>query len=236
MNLSNSQTVIMLKAPGTQHPTGTGPYKLESWTVGDKLTLVRNDKYWGKKAFLRRLIFRPIADNAARLQALQTGEIDGYDNVEPQDVATVQKGSGLKIVNRPSFNVGYVTINQSIKPFDDIRVRQAVAYGLDRASVVGSFYAGRGSVASQFEPPSVAGWNPNVTQYPYNPDKAKQLLQAAGLTLPVPVEFWYPTDVSRGRTCPIRRGTSRRSPQASRSPASRSPRRAPPGVRTTSER
>ena len=182
---------------GTQHPTGTGPYKLESWTVGDKLVLVRNDKYWGKKAFLRRLIFRPIADNAARLQALQTGEIDGYDNVEPQDVATVQSASGLKIVNRPSFNVGYVTINQSIKPFNDIRVRRAVAYGLDRASVVGAFYAGRGSVASQFEPPSVPGWNPNVTKYPYDPNKAKQLLQSAGLTLPVPVEFWYPTNVSR---------------------------------------
>ena len=131
---------------GTQHPTGTGPYKLESWTIGDKLTLVRNDKYWGKKAFLRRLIFRPIADNAARLQALQTGEIDGYDNVEPQDIATVQSASGLKIVNRPSFNVGYVTINQAIKPFNDIRVRQAVAYGLDRASVVKAFYAGRGVV------------------------------------------------------------------------------------------
>ena len=181
----------------TQHPTGTGPYKLQSWQVGDKLTLVRNDKYWGKKAFLRRLIFRPIPDNAARLQALQTGEIDGYDNVEPQDVATVKGTSGLQIIDRPSFNVGYVTINQTIKPFDDIRVRQAVAYGLDRASVVGSFYAGRGTVASNFEPPSVQGYNASVTQYPYNPDKAKQLLQAAGLTLPVPVEFWYPTDVSR---------------------------------------
>jgi peptide/nickel transport system substrate-binding protein len=182
---------------GTQHPTGTGPYKLESWKVGDKLTLVRNDKYWGKKAILRRLIFRPIADNAARLQALQTGEIDGYDNVEPQDIATVQKSNGLKIINRPSFNVGYVTINQNVKPFDDIRVRQAVAYGLDRASVVGSFYAGRGSVASQFMPPSVVGWNSKVTKYPYDPNKAKSLLQAAGLTLPVAVEFWYPTDVSR---------------------------------------
>ena len=182
---------------GTQHPTGTGPYKFDSWKVGDKLTLVRNDSYWGKKAYLRRLIFRPIADNAARLQALQTGEIDGYDNVEPQDIPTVQKSSSLKVVDRPSFNVGYVTINQAIKPFDDIRVRQAVAYGLDRASVVSSFYGGRGTVASQFEPPSVDGYNPNVTKYPYNPAKAKQLLQAAGLTLPVDVEFWYPTDVSR---------------------------------------
>jgi len=181
----------------TQHPTGTGPYKFDSWRVGDKLTLVRNDAYWGKKAFLRRLIFRPIADNAARLQALQTGEIDGYDNVEPQDIATVQKSNSLKVIDRPSFNVGYVTINRTVKPFDDLRVRQAVAYGLDRASVVQAFYAGRGSVASQFQPPAVMGFNPAVTKYPYDPAKSRQLLQAAGLTLPVEVEFWYPTDVSR---------------------------------------
>jgi peptide/nickel transport system substrate-binding protein len=181
----------------TQHPTGTGPFKFDSWRIGDKLTIVRNDAYWGKKALLRRVIFRPIGDNAARLQALQTGEIDGYDNVEPQDVATVKKSQSLKIIDRPSFNVGYVTINQSIKPFDDIRVRQAVAYGLDRASVVGSFYAGRGVVASQFQPSSIAGYNPNVTKYSYDPAKAKALLQAAGLTLPVEVEFWYPTDISR---------------------------------------
>ena len=182
---------------GTQHPTGTGPFRFDSWRVGDKLTIVRNDAYWGKKALLRRVIFRPIADNAARLQALQTGEIDGYDNVEPQDVATVQKSQGLKIINRPAFNVGYVTINQSIKPFNDLRVRQAVAYGLDRANVVGSFYAGRGSVASQFMPPSIPGFNPKVTKYSYDPAKAKALLVAAGLTLPVPVEFWYPTNVAR---------------------------------------
>jgi peptide/nickel transport system substrate-binding protein len=181
----------------TQHPSGTGPFKFSSWRVGDKLTLVRNDAYWGKKAFLRRLIFRPIADNAARLQALQTGEIDGYDNVAPQDVVTVQKISSLKLIDRPSFNVGYVTINRSVKPFDDLRVRQAVAYGLDRASVVQAFYAGRGSVASQFQPPAVMGFNSAVTKYPYDPAKSRQLLQQAGLTLPVEVEFWYPTDVAR---------------------------------------
>jgi peptide/nickel transport system substrate-binding protein len=182
---------------GSQHPTGTGPYKFSSWRVGDKLTIVRNDAYWGKKALLRRIIFRPIADNAARLQALQTGEIDGYDNAEPQDVATVRNDPNLKIINRPSFNVGYVTINQAVKPFDDIRVRQAVAYGLDRASVVGSFYAGRGVVASQFQPSSIPGYNPTVTKYTYDPAKSRSLLQAAGLTLPVSVEFWYPTDVAR---------------------------------------
>ena len=197
-----------LSADGVYTPTGqfgvpdgfavgTGPFKLDSWRVGDRLVLVRNDDYWGRKAFLQRVIIRPIADNAARLQALQTGEIQGYDNVEPQDIRTIQRSGNLKIVDRPSFNVGYVTINQKIKPFDNILVRKAVAYGLDRAAVVRSFYAGRGIVANEFQPPVVMGYSTSVPKYPYNPERAKQLLQQAGQTLPVELEFWYPTDVSR---------------------------------------
>jgi peptide/nickel transport system substrate-binding protein len=176
---------------------GTGPFKLESWKIGDKLVIVRNDSYWGKKAFLRRVIFRAIPDNAARLQALQTGEIQGYDLVEPQDIPTVQKNSSLKVLDRPAFNVAYVTINQAVKPFDNPLVRQAVAYGLDRAGVVKSFYAGRGTVADEFMPPQVVGYSKTVKKYTYDPEKAKQLLRQAGLTLPVEVEYWYPTDVSR---------------------------------------
>ena len=182
--------------PGGQ-AVGTGPFKLESWKIGDKLVIVRNDSYWGKKAFLRRVIFRAIPDNAARLQALQTGEIQGYDLVEPQDIPTIQKDSKLKVLDRPAFNVAYVTINQAVKPFDNPLVRQAVAYGLDREGVVKSFYAGRGTVANEFMPPQVVGYAKDVAKYTYNPEKAKQLLQQAGLTLPVEVEFWYPTDVSR---------------------------------------
>ncbi|MBV8256326.1 MAG: ABC transporter substrate-binding protein [Actinobacteria bacterium] len=183
---------------GTQHPIGTGPYMLQSWTVGDKLVLVRNPHYWGTPAKLARIIFKPISDNAARLQALQTGEIQGYDLVDPADVPTIQKTSSLKLLSRPAFNIGYVGINQSYKPFDNVLVREALAYGLDRKSVVDSFYAGRGQVADQFLPTSLVGYaTKGVPQYPYDPAKAKQLLQQAGLTLPVPVDFWYPTNVSR---------------------------------------
>ena len=68
---------------GYKHPTGTGPFKFKSWTVSEKLEMVRNNQYWGKKAKLGRVIFRPISNNTARNQALQTGEIMGYDLVAP---------------------------------------------------------------------------------------------------------------------------------------------------------
>ena len=184
-------------AYGTEHPTGTGPFKFESWTVGDRLVVARYEDYWGDKAKLDKVIFRPIADNAARLQALQNGEIDGYDLVEPQDIPTIEGDTALQLLNRPAFNVAYVGINQSIPPMDKLEVRQALAYGLNRQEVVDSFYSGRGQVAKEFMPPEVEGYADDVTEYEYDPAKSKELLQAAGLTLPVEITFWYPTDVSR---------------------------------------
>ncbi|MEI7759407.1 MAG: ABC transporter substrate-binding protein [Thermoleophilia bacterium] len=191
---------------GSEHPIGTGPYMLESWKVGDKLVLVKNPTYWGnakspnwsQAGKIDRLVFRAIADNTARLQALQTGEINGYDNVAPQDVPTVRTSRSLRIVNRPPFNVAYVGINQAKPPMDNPLVRQAVAYGLDRSAVVNALYGGRGQTTNQFLPPQLFGSaGKGVPSYPYNPEKAKQLLRQAGLTLPVKIDFWFPTDVSR---------------------------------------
>ena len=182
---------------GTENPTGTGPFKFDSWQLGDRLTLVKNDDYWGEEPQIDTLIFRPIPDNTARLQALQTGEVQGYDLVEPQDIATIEGDDSLQVLDRPAFNVGYVTINQAMAPMDNPLVRQAVAHGLDRQAVVDNFYAGRGEVAHQFMPPLQEGYADSVTTFDYNPQRARQLLQQAGLTLPVEIEFWYPTDVSR---------------------------------------
>jgi peptide/nickel transport system substrate-binding protein len=182
---------------GTEHPIGTGPFEFVSWTREDRLVLKRYDDYWGEKAKLDQLIIRPIADNAARLQALQNDEIQGYDLVEPQDIPTISGTDNLKILDRPAFNVAYVGINQAKKPMDNLKVRQAVAYGLDRQAVVDNFYGGRGVVATQMMPPEVEGYADDVREYTFDPEKAKSLLREAGLTLPVPIEFWWPSDVSR---------------------------------------
>jgi peptide/nickel transport system substrate-binding protein len=123
--------------------------------------------------------------------------VNAYDLAAPQDVPTIVGNSNLKVVKRPAFNVAYVTINSAHKPFNNPLVRQAVAYGLDRQSVVKNFYYGTGKVADQFLPPGLFGWTSKVQKYPYDPAKAKALLQQAGLSLPVPVDFWYPTGVSR---------------------------------------
>jgi len=182
----------------TQHPISTGPYMLQSWQPGNKLVLVANPNYWGPKPKIKRIIYIPIGDPAARLQALQSGEVQAYDNVDPADFATIRGDKKFKLFLRPPTSLGYVGINQSIPPMNNLLVRQAVAYGLNGAAVAKAFYGGAGTPATQFLPPSLVGYaKTGVPSYPYDPAKSIALLKQAGLTPPVKVDFWYPTSVSR---------------------------------------
>jgi peptide/nickel transport system substrate-binding protein len=180
-----------------EHPTGTGPFKFKSWTIGEKVELERNDSYWGTKAKLKRLIIRPITTTTGRLQALQNHEINAYDLAAPQDIPAITGNSSLKVIKRPAFNVAYVTIHQGNGPMKDLKVRQAVAYGLNRAQVVKQFYYGTGKVANEFIPPSLYGWTDKVQKYAYNPTKARQLLNSSSCHVPCKIDFWYPTAITR---------------------------------------
>jgi len=182
----------------TEHPTGTGAFKFVEWTPGSRLVMERNDDYWGEiEGNIAELIFQPITDPAARLQALQNGEIQGFDLVDPQDYETIQSDENLQLLNRPAFNVGYVGFNQAVKPLDDHAVREAIAHAINREEVVEGFYAGQGVVAHEFMPPEVFGYSEDVVKYEYDPELSKQLLTDAGYDLPIKLDFAYPTDVER---------------------------------------
>ena len=182
---------------GTEHPTGTGPFMFDSWTRNDRLVMKRNPDYWGEvEGNVETLIFRPIEATSA-LQALQNGEINGYDLVAPEDMETIEGDENLQLLARPAFNIGYVGFNQKVKPFDELAVRQAFAHAINRQELVDAFYAGQGVVATQFMPPELFGYADDVTQYDYNPDTAKKILADAGIDVPVKIDFAYPTDVSR---------------------------------------
>ena len=192
---------------GTQHPIGTGPYMFKSWKIGDKLVLVKNPTYWGKptspnwsrSAKIDQLIFVPIPDNAARLQALQTGEIQGYDNVAPQDIATV-RATQRPEDRQPAAVQRRLRRDEPVAPAVQQPARPA---GASRTASTGPRSSTRSTAdaarpTNQFLPPQVFGYaKKGVPDYPYNPAKAKALLQQAGLTLPVKIDFWYPTNVSR---------------------------------------
>jgi len=181
---------------GLQHPTGTGPFKFDSFTAGDRTVLVRNEDYWGDKASLDRLIFRAIDDNAARRQALETNEIQAYENPEPGDIEAL-KSAGFNVAQRGAFNVGYVGFNVTHKPLNNVKIRQAIAHALNRQALLTAKYPPGAEVATQFQPPKLFGWASDVTKYDYNQDMAKKLIAESGVASPT-LEFWYPTDVSRG--------------------------------------
>src|SRR5205085_2472948 len=84
--------------------------------------LLRNPTYWGKKPKIARVIIQPISNNTARVQALQSGEVNGADLIQPTDIPTIKKNKNLKLLNRPSFNVAYVTINSAHAPFNKLAV------------------------------------------------------------------------------------------------------------------
>jgi peptide/nickel transport system substrate-binding protein len=183
----------------TAHPTGTGPFKFVKWDAANKTAeLTRNDSYWGPKAKVKTLIFKTISDLNARKQALRNNEIQGYDLVAPADV-TALKGEGFNVLTRPAFNVLYLGINQSgpgKAATSNVKVRQAIAYAINRKAIVDSKYPPGSTVAVNFMPSTLQGFNDQVTKYDYNPDKAKQLLAEAGVTN-LTLKFHYPTEVTR---------------------------------------
>lgn len=181
-----------------KHPTGTGPYKFVEWDRANKVVkLTRNDAYNGTKAKIKDLYFQTISDLDARKQALRAGTIQGYDLVAPQDVKPL-KGEGFNVLTRPAFNILYLAINQSGNPaLANVKVRQAIAYALDRKSIVDSKYPEGSTVAIEFHPSSLEGYNEGVTKYDYNVSKAKSLLAEAGFATGLTLKFGYPTEVTR---------------------------------------
>jgi peptide/nickel transport system substrate-binding protein len=181
----------------TEHPTGTGPFRFESYDrANGTVTLVRNDQYWGEPAKLDRLVFRVIPDENARRQELQAGTIDGYDLPSPADWQSLED-AGFNVLVRPVFNILYLGINQAGNPaLQDVRVRQAIAHAIDRESMVRNQLPEGAVVATQFMPDTVAGYNPDLQPIPYDPDRARALLAEAGQSN-LAVDFYYPTEVTR---------------------------------------
>jgi peptide/nickel transport system substrate-binding protein len=180
------------------HPSGTGPYQFVKWDrTANVVELTRFDGYHGKKAKIKDLFFQTISDLEARKQALRSGAIQGYDLVAPGDVAGFKK-DGFNVLTRPAFNILYLAINQSGNPaLAKLEVRQAIAYAINRQNIVTSKYPEGSTVAINFHPPSLPGWNDQVTKYDYNPDKAKALLAQAGYANGLTLQFGYPTEVTR---------------------------------------
>lgn len=163
------------------NPVGTGPFKFVEWKRNDSITVEKNEDYWQEGLpKLDKIIFRAIPDNSARLNELITGGIDLADGINPSDGASVESNPDLQLIERPSMNVGYLGLTNTRPPFDNKLVRQAVNYAIDKQTIVDAFFEWRAEVAVNPMPSSISGYNDEIEGYPYDPEKAKELLAEAG--------------------------------------------------------
>jgi peptide/nickel transport system substrate-binding protein len=173
-----------------KNPVGTGPFRFREWRKDDRIVLERHAEYWGEKALLDRLIFRSIVDNSARLLELQTGSIDVMEFLNPDDIAAVKNDANLRLLLRPSLNVGYLWWNVEKEPFGKLEVRRAIAHAVNKRAIVDKLFGGTGIPAKNMLPPSLWGYNEAVSDYEYNPSKAREYLAKAGLTQGFATKLW----------------------------------------------
>jgi peptide/nickel transport system substrate-binding protein len=183
---------------GPPAAVGTGPFKFKEWIKGDHVTIVRNDDYWNPEhaALLDQVVFKPVSDETAILNGLQAGDIDLAQKIAPIDVPVVKGNSSLQILDRgQSCNTVQVSLNQAFPPLNDLKVRQAIAYAVNKQAYIDAFYAGLGTPADNFMPLTIQYAKP-LHLPTYDTTKAKDLLssyQPGQLKL----DFYYPSAVTR---------------------------------------
>lgn len=182
---------------------GTGAFKFERWDAGQSITLVRNEDYWGEKAKMPGVVIRFIGEAPQRLAELEAGAVDFTINLTADSREKIGGNADLQVVDLVPFNIAYLSMNMNNKPFDDIKVRQAIAYAIDKQEILDTVYGGVGTVADDFLPDGLADYRPTTLEkYAYDPEKAKALLTEAGypngfstmvLTdgKELPLELWY---------------------------------------------
>jgi len=194
----------MYKEDAFKHPCGTGPFKFVEWVKDDHITLVANEDYWRERPELDKLIFRVIPDDSARLMALEANEIQGMEYPDPVSFDRIEANPDLQLLTQPGMNIGYMAMNCGygyvdadengvrdsnepwvktpayFEPLTKKEVRQAINYAIDKESIVTDLYKGTAIVAKNGMPPFMLGYNDDIEDYAYDPEKARTLLADAG--------------------------------------------------------
>ncbi|MGI9355020.1 MAG: ABC transporter substrate-binding protein [Rhizobiaceae bacterium] len=163
------------------NPVGTGPFKFDKWAKGSSLDLVRNDAYWGEKVALEKATFKFIADPAAALSAMLAGDVDAFANFPaPESIPQLEADPRFKVVVGSTEGETILTTNNAKPPFDNVKVRQAIAHAIDRKAIIDGAMFGQGTPIGTHFAPHHPAYVDLVGKYEYNPDKAKALLAEAG--------------------------------------------------------
>ncbi len=167
-----------------RRPIGTGPFKFESYMEDQEVTLTAFDEYFEGRPSINRLTIKIIPDNSTRESELRKGSVDLAINADfdPVTVEGLQKAEGLEVEVIDGTNIAHLGVNLQDPVLKDQRVRQALAYAIDREAIIRDVLRGQGRLARSILPPSQWAFEPAATAYGYDPERARKLLDEAGKT------------------------------------------------------
>lgn len=168
------------------HPVGTGPYEVSRWDVGAQLEMVWTSRYWGGRPGFDRIILRNVTDPAARVAMIRSGQAQVAEGIPPEAVDELRREPGTTVIVKPALRTFGMGINLMHPVLQDIRVRQALNYAVDKDLIVRALFRGNATVLHSPLAPQAAGYA-DLGPWPYDPPKARALLEAAGWTPAPPI-------------------------------------------------
>jgi len=175
--LMSTMTIVPSSTPMDKFvskPIGTGPYTFDEYNIGQNVKLSANPNYWGTKPAVESATYVFRSDSAVRAAMIATGEADIAPNIAVQDATDTSTDFSY-----PNSETVYMRIDNKIAPLNDVRVRKALNYAVDREAFIGTILADGTLLATGMTPPSTIGYNHDIKPYPYDLDKAKALLKEA---------------------------------------------------------
>ncbi|HEY1294670.1 MAG TPA: ABC transporter substrate-binding protein [Chloroflexota bacterium] len=204
-----SPTAVQTTRKGfAQNPVGTGPFKFVQWDHDVRIALTANPDYWDGAPALSQMVFRPLVDEQTRITEFLSGGVDIIFDVPPDNIDQVQNNPAAVFLAQPGPHVWWVTLNTTRPPFNNPMVRQAVNYAVNKDALTQDILKNTGTPAVGPIPPAITwAYTDQVTHYPYDPDKARSLLQQSGVQLPLNLVFWV-TESGSGMQSPKTMGTA----------------------------
>ncbi len=189
-----------------RNPSGTGPFRFAEWKANERVVVERNEEYWEGQAGTRAVVFRPITDANTRTAEMLAGGIDMMVEVPPVALSKFQNDD-YNLLEQAGPHVWFLILNAKEGPFADKRVRQAANYAINKQAIVSDVLEGTAAVAAGPTPPAFAwAYNESLEPYPYDPEKARELLKAAGAE-GAELTF-YVTEGGSGMLDPVAMGTA----------------------------
>ena len=177
-----------------QKPVGTGPYRFVSWQRDGNLVLTRHDNYWGNKAAVKEIVFKRVKEDAGRVAGLLAGQGDVINNVPVEELSRFENHPRVRAEKVEGVRMYFLAMNVTHKPFDNKLFRQAINYAVDPSVILKHIYEGNGYIMNGPLGANVIGYDPKIKRYPYDPKKAKGLLEKAGYPQGADVKLYFSPD------------------------------------------